>query len=98
MHVNKPTSVKTNDKDEPKNSSENKTHNFMQIGGLMSGNGARGLLNELLLGGRDAGDLSHLHLDVLDGVATGDGKRERGSISFDEELHTCVVAKPSVPE
>jgi hypothetical protein len=59
--------------------------------------GMWGLLNELLLGGRDAGDLGHLHLDVLDGVATGDGKRERGSISFDEELHTCVVAKTSEP-
>jgi hypothetical protein len=69
----------------------------MQIGGHIPENGVRGLLNELLLGGRDACDLSHLHLDVLDGVATGDGKRERGSISFDEELHTCVVAKPSVP-
>ena len=57
-----------------------------------------GVLNELLLGGRDAGDLRHFHLDVLDGVATGDGKRERGSISFDEELHTCVVAKPSEPD
>ena len=53
----------------------------------------RGLLNELLLGGRDAGDLGHLHLDILDGVATGDGERERGSVSFDEQLHTCVVAK-----
>ena len=55
--------------------------------------GVAGLLNELLLGGRDAGDLGHLHLDILDGVATGDGERERGSVSFDEQLHTCVVAK-----
>ena len=69
----------------------------MQVGGHIPENGVRGLLNELLLGGRDACDLSHLHLDVLDGVATGNGKRERGSISFDEELHTCVVAKTSEP-
>jgi hypothetical protein len=54
-------------------------------------------LNQLLLGGRNAGDLSHFHLDVLDRVATGDGEGERGSISSDEELHTCVVAKTSEP-